>query len=76
MGPVVPLCNVLLVLFHHCSTDCSEIHQKMQFVAAEYTRRCVVETIEVGGVCDLARGESYVEEALHAVHGTADGDEL
>ena len=48
----------------------------MQFVAAEYTRRCVVETIEVGGVCDLARGESYVEEALHAVHGTADGDEL
>ena len=48
----------------------------MQFVAPGYARQCVAEPIEVGGVCDSARGESYVEEALHAVHAAADGNEL
>ena len=48
----------------------------MQFVATLYTRHCYVKHIEVGSICDSVRGESYIEEALHAVHAAADGDEL
>ena len=48
----------------------------MQFVATGYARHCIVKPIEVGGVCDSARGESYVEEASHAVHAAADSDGL
>ena len=48
----------------------------MQFVATEYARHFVAEPIKVGGVCDSARGVSYVEEALHAVHAAADSDKL
>ena len=51
----------------------------MQFVTTRYARRCIAEPIEVGGVCDSARGDSYVEEtlhAVHAVHAVADGNEL
>ena len=48
----------------------------MQFVATGYTRHCITEPIEFGDVCDSARGDSYVEEDLHAVHAAADGDEL
>ena len=76
MGTDVPPCNVRRILFHHCSKDCSEIRQKMQFVATGYARHCVTASIEVGGVCDSAGGESYVEEALHAVHTAADCGEL
>ena len=76
MGTDVPPCNVRRILFHHCSKDCSEIRQKMQFVAIGYARHYVADPIEVGGVCDSARGEFYVEQALHSVHAAADGDEL
>ena len=48
----------------------------MQFVAIEYARHCIAEPIEVVGVSDSVRGESYVEEVLHAVDAAADGDEL
>ena len=32
-----------------------------------------VYSFEVGGVCDSARGKSYVEEVLHPVHAASDG---
>ena len=48
----------------------------MQFFATGYARHCVAEPIEFGGICDSARGESYVDEAFHAVQAAADGDEL
>ena len=48
----------------------------MPFVATGYAKYCVAELIEVKGVCDSARGESYVQEALHVVHAAADVYEL
>ena len=48
----------------------------MQFVATEYSKHCVAKPIEIGGIYDSARGESYVEEALYAVHAAADDDKL
>ena len=48
----------------------------MQFVANGYAGNCVAEPIEVGSTYDSARGESYVEEALHVVNAAADDDEL
>ena len=48
----------------------------MQFVATGYARHCVDEPIEIGGVSDSARRESYIEEALHAILAAAEGDEL
>ena len=48
----------------------------MQFVATWCARHCIAEPIEVGGVCDSARGGYYVKEALRAVQAVADSYEL
>ncbi|GFU10403.1 hypothetical protein TNCV_3514791, partial [Trichonephila clavipes] len=54
----------------HCAAN----HQRKQVVFTDHGMCCVPEHIEVGGVCDTVKLESYEEKALHVIDDSTDGD--